>query len=100
MSTNSSAPSTMAVIAFVLPAAVTPRAVALALRILHFTSIENVYIARAVIATVGSAWRRRGTLRVLKFPLFASQECQRTCPFDRLAGEAAFARGRRWGLLR
>jgi hypothetical protein len=96
---NNSAPSTMAVIAIVLPAAMMPRAVAPTMCILHFTSIENVYIARSVVATVDSAWRRRGTLRVLTFPLFAPQECQRACPFDRLTGEAAFARSRRWGWL-
>jgi hypothetical protein len=65
----------MAVITVVLPAAVTPRAVTPTMRLLYFTSIEHVYIARSVVATMNSAWRRCGALRALTFPLFSPQEC-------------------------
>jgi hypothetical protein len=88
---SSSASSTTAVIPIVLPAAVAPRAVTLTMCILHFASIEHVRIARPVVATADSTWRRRGALRALKFALFAPQECECAGPLDRLAGEAAFA---------
>lgn len=89
----------MAVIAIVFPAAVAPRAIALTIRILHFASIEHVHIARSIFATVDSTWRCCGALRALKFALFTPQERQRASPFDRLAGEAAFTRCRRWWWL-
>jgi hypothetical protein len=92
---NNSASSTMAVIAVVFPPAVAPRTIALTMRILHFASIEHVHIARSIFATMDSAWRRCGAFRALKFALFTPQERQCAGPFDRLAGEAAFARRRR-----
>jgi hypothetical protein len=92
---NNSVSSTMAVIAVIFPAAVTPRAIALTMCILHFASIEHVHIARSVFATVDGAWRCCGAFRTLKFALLPPQERLRAGPFDRLAGEAAFARRRR-----
>jgi hypothetical protein len=61
---------------------VTPRAVAVAMRILDFTSIEYIRIPRTSVATVDRAWRRRGSLRLLLLTLLASQECQRAFPLD------------------
>jgi hypothetical protein len=72
---------------------VTPRAVALTMRILHFTSIKDICIAWS---TIDRAWRRRDALRLLLLTLPASQERQRAFPLDRLSSETTFARCRRW----
>jgi len=80
----------MSVPAVVLPTAVTPRTVALTVRILHFTTIEYIRIAWS---TIDRAWRRRGALRLLPLSLLASQESQRAFSLDRLTSQATFARG-------
>jgi hypothetical protein len=47
----------MPILTIVLPAAVTPRAVALTMRVLYFTSIEYIRIAWSAVATIDRAWR-------------------------------------------
>lgn len=87
----------MAVITVILPVPLTPRAVTSTMRILHFTSIKHVHIARSTVA-MDRARSSSGALRALPLTLFAPHERLCARAFDRLAGEAAFARGRRWGL--
>jgi hypothetical protein len=75
MPTRNSVPSAMAIPTIVLPATVMPRAVALTMRILHFTSIEYIRIAWSAVATIDCAWCRCGSLRLFPLALLASQKC-------------------------
>jgi hypothetical protein len=72
---QNSVSSAMVIPTIVLPAAMTPRAVALTMCVLYLTSIKYISIAWPAVTTIDGAWRCCGSRRLFPLALLASQEC-------------------------